>query len=811
MALATTARDVRTVLVAGLAALAVAALTVWTHWLHPSMHVGMVPVTGVTLAALLLVEPGRWMVPIAAISVAVSGVGLLYDSDFAAAVAPAIAAVVGSVVGASLLRVFAHGPFVLRRVADVVALTALGALGAFAGAAAGAAVAKPSWVHGDYWMAVSRVGVAGAVGVVVVTTALLSWATRPVLLRKPPATEALVLGLAVALSAVLAFREWSDPRGYVVVLLLVWAAVRFRLPGVSTAALVMVAIADWGVARHAGPLVPAGQVTSATILQLQVFVAASVLALLLLAAALDERDVADAGRRVASDRFRRTFDSTPVGIAVTTLDGVVVEANAALCEMLGYSRGELVGLELEALRARDDLSGEYELSHFPTAGAQHPALGERRYVSARGDRVWAEVSESQVRGIDGKPESRVVLLNDVTRRKDLEEQLLHAQKMDAVGRLAGGIAHDFNNLLAVMRGHAELLEDDLAVLEQARRRLASMQRTTDTAVALTDDLLTFSRRRADEPETIDFHEVCTVASEMLGQLVGPGVIIDLRLAATSTWIHADRHRIEQALVNLIVNAGDAMSYRGRLTIATSNLYWSDRPGQPARALRIAVSDTGTGMTPEVQRKIFEPFFTTKPPGSGTGLGLSTAYGVVRGCGGSITVDSRLGEGTTFVITLPVTQAAPAGADASRGATPEGSVNARPETILVVDDEPDVRAIMAEVLRGSGYRVLEAANAGAALDLVSTAHESIDLLLSDVVMPGMGGPELADRIRVHSPDTEALFVSGYSEIEPTAPGLRGATLLRKPLQRATLVAEVASALEQHDTRIKARSGTRHPAP
>jgi nitrogen-specific signal transduction histidine kinase len=409
------------------------------------------------------------------------------------------------------------------------------------------------------------------------------------------------------------------------------------------------------------------------------------------------------------------------------------------------------------------------------------------------------------------PESEIILVDNVTPRKDLEEQVLQAQKMDTVGRLAGGIAHDFNNLLSVMRGHAELLEDDLAVIEQARHRLVSMQRATDRAAALTDDLLTFSRRSTEEPETIDVHEVIGAAHEMLAQLVAAGVAIELRLAASSTRIDADPRRIEQVLVNLVVNASDAMPSGGRLTIATSNVSASAREDSRIDALRIAVADTGTGMTAQVERRIFEPFFTTKAPGSGTGLGLSTADGVVRRYGGAISVDTRLGTGTTFLITLPLSPPVPQPTDAAGTSRPSAFPGDTPETILVVDDEPDVRSNVAELLRETGYEVLEAADADTALDLLSRDEAQIDLLVSDVVMPGIDGPELADRFRTRSPHTKVLFVSGYSDIEPAAACLRGARLLRKPLQRGVLLAEVEGLLELNKGQVTARSGTPHREP
>ena len=406
-------------------------------------------------------------------------------------------------------------------------------------------------------------------------------------------------------------------------------------------------------------------------------------------------------------------------MALTTLDGVILDANPALCEMLRLPRKELLGDTLEARRYHDDRSGEHDLSQFLPGAVQFVAV-EQRYVAADDEIVWVEFSETRVRGFDDHPDSRLVLLHDITRRKGLEEQLIHAQKMEAVGRLAGDVAHDFNNLLAVMRGHAELLDDDLRVLGQARNRLASMQRATAKAAALTEDLLTYSRRRTDDPEILDLHEVINGAQEMLLQLVSDGVELDVHLDASLTSVLADPYRIEQALLNLVVNASDAMPDGGTLTISTSNPSVGDGGEHADRAVALVVADTGVGMAADVQRQIFEPFFTTKPEGSGTGLGLSTAYAVVRSCGGTITVDSEPGVGTTFVITLPITlPVADATDGGAGGSVSQDTIDLRPATILVVDDEPDMRDVVTTMLRGSGYRVLEAGDARGALDVLAT--------------------------------------------------------------------------------------------
>ena len=808
---ATTTRHVPTAWAVGLVGVATGLSVAWAHWLDSNLFVGMVPIGGITLGALLLMAPRRWPSLLLAMVGAVTAVGLALGSGAADAVAPAVAAGVSALLAAVLVRAWTYGQFALRRAVDLGALVVFAAVGAAAGAVAAVAIAGTGSVSASTGVAIACAGAANALGAVVVTTAMLAWTPPTVDEHQGSTREAVLLGAAVVGGAV-ALGAWSDPLGYVVALpVLLWAAYAFRLRGAATAGFAMLVVGSWAIARDTGPLADAAGSTAEVLLTFQAFAAVAVLSALLLAAALNERDDEHARRMVITDRFRRTFDAAPIGIALVTLDGVIVDANSALCTTLGYSRPDLVGTAIEALRSPDDPSGELRWDAIATTA---DAIGstERRYVSGHGERVWAEVVETQVRGADGAPESLVVMLADVTRRKELEEQVLHSQKMDAVGRLAGGIAHDFNNLLSVMRGHAELLDDELAVVDQARHRLLSMRRATDRAAALTNDLLSFSRRTTDEPETIDVHDVIGSSHDMLTQLASASVTIDLRLDATASRIHADPRRIEQVLVNLVVNAADAMPYGGRVTVATADVVPPGADGP--RALVVAVTDTGGGITPQVQRRIFEPFFTTKPPGSGTGLGLSTAAEVVRRYGGTITVDSRLHEGTTFVITLPlaVTESVPAQwtPDVPRVPGPPDA-DARRATILVVDDEADVRTNVADVLRGCGYRVLEAGDADAALDLAIRGPETIDLVVSDVVMPGVGGPELADLIHVERPDTEVLFVSGHPDFSPTAPCLRGAPLLRKPLVRAALVAEVETALARHAGRVRARSGTPHPGP
>jgi len=507
------------------------------------------------------------------------------------------------------------------------------------------------------------------------------------------------------------------------------------------------------------------------------------------ALALDERDAAEAGRWAAAERFRRTFHDSPVAMAVATLDGRIVETNRALCDLLGQPDHRIVGATLRSLRADD--TGEHELSRSSAAGTDALDPPESRLVDARGGSVWVEITETRLRRPEGAPELSVVVLRDVTERKGLQQQLLHAQKMESVGRLAGGIAHDFNNVLAIMRGQVELLQDDLEVLDSARARIDSVQRATDRAAALTDDLMAFSRQRVDEPTPFDLHDLLLGVRELLHQVLGATVTLELHLEASPATIVADPNRIEQAVLNLAVNARDAMPTGGHLTITTAT------DPTPSRTVSLAVTDTGAGMDAATRARVFEPFFTTKPPGFGTGLGLSTTDDIVRSAGGSIAVQSERGKGTTFTLTFPAPPAEVPGPAAGSGGDLIDLTDDDQPTVLVVDDESEVRTLIAEILRGSGYRVIVAPDGDAAIALLERAGRPVDLLVTDVVMPVMSGTDLAARVTERFPGTRVLFVSGF--VPAGSAALRGAPLVTKPLRRAELLDAARTALDDQGTK------------
>ena len=355
--------------------------------------------------------------------------------------------------------------------------------------------------------------------------------------------------------------------------------------------------------------------------------------------------------------------------------------------------------------------------------------------------------------------------HELAERQRLEEELRQSQKMEAIGRLAGGVAHDFNNLLTVITGNLELARMDLPSGSPVQSYLEDLHEAAESATALTRQLLAFSRRQLVEPQVISLNELVSRVKKMLRRLLGEDVSLETQLAPDLGMVLADPGQFEQVLVNLAVNARDAMPGGGTLTIRTEEICFADGdrklPAQlsPGPHVVLAVQDSGHGMSEEVRRRIFEPFFTTKPKGRGTGFGLATVFGAVTQAGGVIQAESELGGGTIFRVILPKVDA-PAAVTSRSEPLAEGSGGT--ETVLLVEDEAKVRDLVFDMLRRLGYRVVSAAGGAAALALVEGSREPIDLLLTDVVMPGMNGRELADRLALIRSSVKVLYMSGYAD-------------------------------------------------
>ncbi len=469
----------------------------------------------------------------------------------------------------------------------------------------------------------------------------------------------------------------------------------------------------------------------------------------------------------AEQRFSRFFEVAPIGIALIDTGGTLVECNRMFRALIGGT--DPVGRSLVALiDARDRTQVEARLD---PAGHQRGAMAPFE-VRLDGREATALIHASPLEDSDGTVSGTILHLIDTTEQKNLELQFFQSQKMQAVGQLAGGIAHDFNNLLTAMMGFCDLLLMRHQAGDPSFADIMQVKQNVNRAAGLVRQLLAFSRRQTLQPKVLVLTDVLAELSNLLRRLIGEKIELEMVHARNLGLVRADQGQIEQVIINLAVNARDAMAGAGgTLTIRTSNATEAEASRfehgklvPPGEYLRIEVGDTGTGIAREHINKIYEPFFSTKEVGEGTGLGLSTVYGIVKQTGGFIFVDSTPGEGSTFSIFLPrhrrseaeqATSEAPARREPAKDLTGKG-------TILLVEDEESVRMFGARALRGKGYTVLEADSGEAALDLIGGHDCDIDLLISDVVMPGMDGTELVERVRASRPELKVIFISGYAE-------------------------------------------------
>jgi PAS domain S-box-containing protein len=404
-----------------------------------------------------------------------------------------------------------------------------------------------------------------------------------------------------------------------------------------------------------------------------------------------------------------------------------------------------------------------------------------------------------IRDAAGDPVRAVGLVSDITERRQLEEQVRQVQKLDAIGQLAGGVAHDFNNLLTVITGYAETLLRSMPPTDARFADVREIQRAADRAALLTQQLLAFSRKQVLRPDVVDVNGVVRDIAMMVGRLIGCGIDLRLKLAERPATVLVDRTQLEQVLINLSVNARDAMPDGGVVELRTRVLEVTDEdavrlfPVKPGSYVRLSVSDTGVGMTPDVKARAFEPFFTTKEPGKGTGIGLSTVYGIVQQSGGFVLLGSEPGRGTTFDVYLPLSLMPRKRAPSATTLTPEIPTLTR-ATVLVVEDYGRLRELAKKILKRRGYHVLTADSGRAALEIARTCDGTIDVLLTDVVMPGMSGPELARHVHTLRPEAAVVFMSGYAGDVLDRHGVNpGEVFLEKPFTPAALSKKVHEAL------------------
>ena len=519
-----------------------------------------------------------------------------------------------------------------------------------------------------------------------------------------------------------------------------------------------------------------------------------------------ERKRTEEALRQSEERFRELYHDAPVGYLELDNEGRITSVNRTECEMMGYAPDEMLGQPLWTFVVDGETSRRQVLALL---AGRLPSARDRERLFRRKDGTTFPVliEDRLLQNKEGKIVGIRAALQDITERKEaeekmvsLQEQLRQSQKMEAVGRLAGGIAHDFNNLLTVIQGHCEISLLQFQGNNPLREDIVEIKKAADRAGNLTRQLLAFSRRQIMEMKVIDLNALLRELEKMLRRVMGEDVELVTVLDEHLGKIKMDPGQMEQVVLNLAINARDAMPSGGKFILETTNVYLDEEYArshigvEAGPYVMLSATDTGSGMSLQVKERLFEPFFTTKEKGKGTGLGLSTVYGIIKQSSGNIWVYSEPGHGSTFKIYLPRVDEE---ADNLSRRDDTVSMLYGNETVLLVEDEPSVRGLAARVLRKQGYNVLEAVNGGEALQIADTYSGRIDLLLTDVVMPQIGGRELYDQLKPLRADLKVLFTSGYTETAIVQQGNLppGVAFLQKPFSPIFLTHKVRELLDQ----------------
>ena len=500
--------------------------------------------------------------------------------------------------------------------------------------------------------------------------------------------------------------------------------------------------------------------------------------------------------RKSNEVRQAIVQSSPLAIWALDRDGVVTFWNPAAERIFGWTEEEVIGKPLPIIPGDQREEHRQWLEGFRQAESLTGV--ERSRVRKDGTRIQVSISTAPLRDARGRISGTLAIDSDITQRRLLEDQFRQSQKMEAIGRLAGGVAHDFNNLLTVIMGYVEMLILEAGGQPELVDYAQEVQSAATRASALTAQLLAFSRRQVSQPKVLDLNEIVTHSMKLLRRVIGEDIEIATHLDTNLGKVKADPIHIDQVIMNLVVNARDAMGNGGKLTIDTANVMLDERyvgrhiGVKSGPYAMLAISDSGMGMSNETKGRLFEPFFTTKEAGKGTGLGLSIVYGIVKQNGGEIMVYSELGKGTTFKIYLPMAETPAELAAAERRATEmRGS-----ETVLVCEDEDGIRKLVVALLTKMGYRVLEAVRPQDALDMIREHNGSLDLLLTDIVMPQVSGFELAKMVRQLKPEIRVLYMSGYTDNQMNANWTVGpdTPFLLKPFTAAVLAHKVRETLD-----------------
>jgi PAS domain S-box-containing protein len=659
----------------------------------------------------------------------------------------------------------------------------------------------------EAWPAAAAVWWTGDVlGALVVAPVFFSWATRGQAqgnTRRLVEVAVLCVGALAAAELGLGFVNAALVRAvdyqYLLFPFVIWAALRFGVRGASLMTLAVSVVTVGHTVQGGGPFVSATAVR--TLFEVASYLAVVAVTGLVLAAAVRwERQEATRALAQSEDRLRRALDAARMGTWFWSAEDNTLTCDENLRQLYGLIPGDRVSTHDELLEHvhPEDRAFVREAVRRALEGAE--GLDYQFRVLLPDGRVRWIADQGEVRhDTEGRATYVVGVSTDITERRIAEERLRQAQRMESVGRLAGGVAHEANNQMSVVMGAADFILRRSDVPEAVHDDAELIRKAAERTAAVTAQLLAFSRRQILKPEVLNLNVVLTGWETVLRRVMGEDCVVTLRLAAGLGLVRADPGQLEQVLLNLAINARDAMPRGGSITVETFNAELteanaSSKPGttvRPGHYVVLALTDTGQGMSEETISHIFEPFFTTKGKGQGTGLGLATVYGIVKQSDGYVWVYSEPGQGTTFKIYLPLIE----GTASQPTIRPEPVRPRSAETVLVVEDEASVRAIMKRALEGAGYCVLEAGLASEAIDILTGHSGRISLVLTDVVMPGRSGPELADRIKKLAPSIPVLFTSGYPDGEIVRRGLLepGALFLQKPFTPTVLVRAVQDRL------------------
>ncbi|HEX4561558.1 MAG TPA: PAS domain S-box protein [Gemmatimonadales bacterium] len=513
---------------------------------------------------------------------------------------------------------------------------------------------------------------------------------------------------------------------------------------------------------------------------------------------ITERTCAERALRVSEERYGAAFEQAAIGLAEVSPAGRFLRVNRYLCERLGYSEAELLQKTVIDITHPDDVvaTREYLVDAPEHAG---PFRREKRYLRKDGAPIWSSLTTSLVRTPDGGPSFFITVIEDLTDRKRLEAQLMHSQKLEAVGQLAGGVAHDFSNLIGAIQGYAQLVERTLAPEDPRRADIGEIRKAGQRAAGLIHQLLTFARRQETQPQLIEPNGLLTNLGRLVTRVLGSDIKVSWGLADDLPAIRVDPGQFEQVILNLAINARDAMPEGGTLGIETSLVQVDQshvsrqRGSRVGPHLMVTVSDTGQGMPREVMDRIFEPFFTTKGPDRGTGLGLAICYGIVKQAGGNIWVYSEPGHGTTFRLYFPAALEA-AGTSAQPEADPE--LPSGTERILLVEDDAQMRALAIRVLTDCGYQVIAAPDGETAMAEVASGAVDPALLLTDLILPGMTGLQMAQALRAEMPALRVLCMTGQADrVSSSSRREQGFALIEKPFTAQALARAVRDCLDK----------------